>query len=122
MVGPGSEVFLYVPSWASDPCPLPMHEGDPLIAFVASATCECSHTGFEKPHEIALELVYRVENRGKSIGARAGGLFQAFLRPIWLQNLDFQTKAFLTALEIHSHSQHWVATSRAKLACLHKHL
>jgi hypothetical protein len=25
---------------ASDPCPLPMHEGDPLIAFVASATCE----------------------------------------------------------------------------------
>ena len=23
-----------VPSWASDPCPLPMHEGDPLIAFV----------------------------------------------------------------------------------------
>jgi hypothetical protein len=59
------------------------------------ATCEgylqCSHTGFEKPHEIALELVYRVENnRCKSIGARAGGLFQAFLGPIWPQNLDFQ--------------------------------
>ncbi len=23
-----------VPSWASDPCPLHMHEGDPLISFV----------------------------------------------------------------------------------------
>ncbi len=42
-----------------------------------------SHTGFEKPHETALELVYRVENRCKSIGARAGSLFQAFLGPIW---------------------------------------
>ncbi len=44
---------------------------------------QCSHTGFEKPHETALELVYRAENRCKSIGARAGGLFQAFLGPIW---------------------------------------
>ncbi len=44
---------------------------------------QCSHTGFEKPREIALELVYRAENRCKSIGARAGGLFQALLGPIW---------------------------------------
>ncbi len=44
---------------------------------------QCSHTGFEKPHETALELVYRAENRCKSIGARAGGLFQALLGPIW---------------------------------------
>ncbi len=46
---------------------------------------QCSHTGFEKPHETALELVYRAENRCKSIGARAGGLFQAFLGPIWAE-------------------------------------
>ncbi len=44
---------------------------------------QCSHTGFEKPHERALELVYRAEKRCKSIGARAGGLFQALLGPIW---------------------------------------
>ncbi len=55
------------------------------------ANLQCSQTGLEKPHEITLELVYRVENRCKSIGARAGGLLQAFLGPIWPQNLNFQT-------------------------------
>ncbi len=49
----------------------------------SSQQLQCSHTGFEKPHETALELVFRVGNRCKSIGARAGGLFQAFLGPIW---------------------------------------
>ncbi len=47
------------------------------------AHLQCSHTGFEKPHETALKLVYRAENRCKSIGARAGGIFQALLGPIW---------------------------------------
>ena len=51
--------------------------------FVPKTRLQCSHTGFEKPHETALELVYRAENRCKSIGARAGGLFQAFLGPMW---------------------------------------
>jgi hypothetical protein len=49
----------------------------------ARAKLQCSHTGFEKPREIALELVYRADNRCKSMGARAGGLFQASLGPTW---------------------------------------
>ncbi len=63
----------------------------PFVWPSATQLLQCSHTGFEKPHKIALELVYRVEYRSRSIGARAGGLFQAFLWPIWPQNLDFQT-------------------------------
>ncbi len=63
--------------------------------------------GFEKPREIALELVYRAENRCKSSGARAGGLFQAFLGPIWARKGPNtwifrprkSLKALLTALE-----------------------
>ena len=51
--------------------------------FMIILILQCSHTGFEKPHEIALELVCRAKKRCKSSGARAGGLFQAFLGPIW---------------------------------------
>ncbi len=61
------------------------------LSHPKSEQLQCSHTGFDKPHEIALELVCRVENRCKPIGARPGDLFQAFLGPIWPQNLDFQT-------------------------------
>ncbi len=64
------------------------HSKPRLLKHVgASSRCldglQCSRTGFEKPREIALELVYRAVNRCKSMGARAGGLFQAFMGPIW---------------------------------------
>jgi hypothetical protein len=68
---------------------------------------QCIHTGFEKPHETTLKLVYRAENRCKSIGAQAGGLSQAFLGPIWARKgpktyifrPKKSLKALLTALE-----------------------